>query len=155
MADFLFGQSPTRIRVGELPFKHSLHGVNIGLECEACHTGARSLAHAYMPAKSDCMNCHRLPLTENPGIETLDSVLANAPSEPWTKKSDLPDHVVFHHGVHATSGVGCVDCHKSMQEDVYGGEKFDMKSCLACHRGESFKNRHFKSAATYCGACHR
>lgn len=68
-----------------IAFKHALHGDSIGLDCAHCHTGAKTAAHAYMPSKSDCIDCHRLPLTENPGIETLDSALSVAPSEPWVK----------------------------------------------------------------------
>lgn len=181
LADFLFGQSAAPIRNGNvalaegIPFDHSLHGDSIGLDCSKCHTGARSAARAYMPSKSDCMDCHRLPLTENPGIEKLDEALAKASEEPWSHKSVLPEHVVFHHGVHAAAGVECGDCHGTRgkgvgpsadamspgavtpgaQGNVYGGEKFTMQMCLACHRNETFKDRNFKPAATYCGACHR
>lgn len=162
LADFLFGQPPAPVHSASfIPFKHALHGDSIGLDCSQCHTGARSAAHAFMPAKSDCMDCHRLPLTENPGIVILDSALAQAPSEPWVYKSRLPDHVVFHHGVHAAAGVECADCHgrgtntPGFRNDLYGGEKFNMSMCLACHRGETFKEKKFKPAATYCGACHR
>ena len=80
LADFLFCQKATPVRVGadtsgpsSIAFFHALHGDSIGLTCTACHTGAASVARAYMPAKADCMDCHRLPLTENPGIEKLDS----------------------------------------------------------------------------------
>lgn len=156
-ADFMFAQPKSSVSANEVPiaFKHSLHGDSIGLDCAHCHTGAKTSGHAFMPAKADCMDCHRLPLTENPGIETLDSALANAPSEPWNKKSMLPDHVVFHHGVHSVAGVQCDDCHGKYKVDSYGGEKFDMRTCLSCHRGETFSSRNFKKAATYCAACHR
>ena len=171
LADFLFCQKATPARVGadtsgpsSIAFFHALHGDSIGLACTACHTGAASAARAYMPAKADCMDCHRLPLTEKPGIEKLDSALAAAPVYPWAHKSKLPEHVVFHHGVHAAAGVQCADCHRSAgrgpaaansMADVYGGEKFTMQSCLACHRGETSSSKNFKRAATYCAACHR
>lgn len=187
LADFLFGQKATPVRVGadaggpnSIAFLHELHGENIGLDCSHCHTGAASGARAYMPAKADCMDCHRLPLTENPGIEKLDSALAAAPAYPWKHESALPEHVVFHHGVHAAAGVECADCHRNFaggsgakakfgaplstgatgaqpgaKADVYGGENFSMQMCLACHRGETFKQKNFRRAATYCAACHR
>ena len=79
LADFLMGEPRVQQHAaGSVPFDHALHGDSIGMDCAACHTGARSTANAYMPAKADCMDCHRLPLTEKPGIETLDSVLAKA-----------------------------------------------------------------------------
>ena len=172
LADFLFGQKATPVRVGadaggpnSIAFLHELHGENIGLDCSHCHTGAASGARAYMPAKADCMDCHRLPLTEKPGIEKLDSALAAAPAYPWKHESVLPEHVVFHHGVHAVAGVECADCHRNFAgvssqkagagADVYGGENFSMQMCLACHRGETFKQKNFRRAATYCAACHR
>jgi len=173
LGDFLWSQQSVERREGladfiepaKIPFDHKLHGDSIGLDCAACHTGARLEARAYMPSKRECMDCHRLPLTENAGIEKLDSALFDAPERPWTTKGKLPEHVFFHHGVHAAAGVTCADCHGSnaknlqlgsdYQNNSYGGEKFDMKSCLACHRGESFVDRKFKRAATYCAACHR
>lgn len=164
LADFVVGRGAEPFRTGfsnaseskpGVPFDHALHGDSIGLDCASCHTGSRSLAKAYFPSKKDCMDCHRLPLTENPGIETLDSALANAPEKPWSKKSNLPDHVVFHHGVHAAAGVTCASCHGDVNKNVYGGEKFDMKTCLQCHRGETFKDMGYKPAATDCATCHR
>ena len=156
LADFLFCQKTTPVRVGadtsgpsSIAFFHALHGDSIGLACTACHTGAASAARAYMPAKADCMDCHRLPLTENPGID------------PWEHEPELPEHVVFHHGVHAAAGVECADCHRSFaggssqKADVYGGDIFSMQMCIACHRGDTFKQKNFKRAATYCAACHR
>lgn len=109
------------------------------------------------------MDCHRLPLTENPGIEKLDSALAAAPAYPWEHTPELPEHVVFHHGVHAAAGVECADCHRGFaggssqkaKADVYGGDNFNMQMCISCHRGDTFKQKNFKRAATYCAACHR
>ena len=157
LTDFLMGEPRVQERTeGPVPFNHALHGDSIGMDCAACHSGARSAKNAYMPTKTDCLDCHRLPLTENPGIETLDSVLANAPDRPWSHRKILPEHVVFHHGVHHAAGVTCADCHgKGHVQNRYGGETFNMQSCLKCHRGETFKEKGFKPAATYCAACHR
>lgn len=163
LGDFLWGQKATDLRPGRsdfmekgvIPFDHEIHGDSIGLDCSACHTGARSGARALKPSRRDCMDCHRLPLTESAGIEKLDSALKEAPEHPWNTPSRLPEHVVFHHGVHASAGVACSDCHGGASRNNYGGENFDMKSCLQCHRGETFKDRNFKKAAVYCAACHR
>lgn len=158
LADLLMNRvaEPTRRGDGAaVPFVHALHGDSIGLSCGACHTGAYAAARAYLPSKAECMDCHRLPLTEGAGIEALDSALAKAPEHPWSKKSSLPEHVVFHHGVHHSAGVACADCHGTgYGADVYGGERFDMRTCLDCHRGKTFRDKNFK-AAVYCAACHR
>ena len=157
LADFLMGEpSAPQHASGPILFDHALHGDSIGLDCAACHTGSRSASNAFMPSRRDCMDCHRLPLTEKPEIETLDSVLASAPDHPWSHKRFLPEHVVFHHGVHAAAGVACSDCHgEGYMKNHYGGEKFDMQTCLKCHRGETFKEKGYKPAASYCAACHR
>lgn len=168
LGDFLWSQKASEVRIGTtdfvggVPFDHRLHGDSIGLDCAACHTGSRSGGRALMPSKKDCMDCHRLPLTESAGIEKLDSALARAPEQVWKIKPKLPEHVVFYHGVHSAAGVACADCHGkngsgegAYLNNIYGGEKFDMKSCLQCHRGESFADRHFKKAATDCATCHR
>jgi len=168
LADFIYSQRVTESREGAsdflsnaatvsaaIPFDHALHGDSLGLDCAKCHTGSRSLARAYMPSKADCMDCHRLPLTEKPGIEKLDSALEQAPVNPWSHKSVLPEHVVFHHGVHAAAGVKCTDCHQGASRNVYGGENFSMQACLQCHRGESLNSKNLKRASTECAACHR
>ena len=55
-----------------------------------------------------------------------------------------------------TAGVACADCHgRGYMQNRYGAELFNMQSCLKCHRGETFKEKGFKPAATYCAACHR
>ena len=159
LADFLFRQQASEVKVpGIIPFDHSLHGDSIGLDCSHCHTGVIDQAHAYMPSKTDCMDCHRLPLTEKPGIEKLDSLLPQAEAFPWSHKKVLPEHVVFHHGVHFAANVQCSDCHGSLekiQQNRYGGERFTMQVCLDCHSGKSFSDRKLKKAAVHCGACHR
>ncbi len=174
LADFIWSQGRVEssvssatdtARFGVAPaFDHALHGDSIGLDCAACHTGSRSAAHAYLPSKKDCMDCHRLPLTENPGIDALDSALDRAPENPWSSKSILPEHVVFHHGVHAAAGVSCTDCHGVRPGAAgsaagtalkYSATQVTMQSCIQCHKGETFKERNFKPAATYCAACHR
>ena len=100
LADFLFRQQASEVKTpGNIPFDHALHGDSIGLDCSHCHTGVTYQAHAYLPSKTDCMDCHRLPLTENPGIEKLDSALSRAEEFPWVHKRVLPEHVVFHHAL--------------------------------------------------------
>lgn len=149
------GLSKTGVSNSGIPFNHALHGDSIGLDCASCHTGSRSQAKAYFPSRKDCLDCHRLPLTESPEIETLDSALSAASEKPWSRKSTLPEHVVFHHGVHSAAGVSCASCHGDVFKNVYGGENFDMKTCIQCHRGEIFKDMGYKSAATDCATCHR
>ena len=143
LADFLIGEPRVPEHTpGPVPFDHALHGDSIGMDCAACHTGSRSAKNAYMPSKADCMDCHRLPLTENPGIETLDSVLAKADDRPWSHKRLLPEHVVFHHGVHAAAGVACSDCHgEGHRHNRYGGENSTCRPASCAIAGRLSKKK--------------
>ncbi|MCK9183454.1 MAG: cytochrome c3 family protein [Fibrobacteraceae bacterium] len=135
-----------------IAFSHRMHGDTLGLDCAKCHSGARISMRAFMPSKADCMDCHNLPLTDKPGIETLDSLLAKAPAEPFRMETLLPDHVIFHHGVHAKAGVSCETCHGSVEEIDKGRRaEVKMQKCLYCHNG----NQGFPKAATDCARCHR
>ena len=161
LADFIFRQdSPGLSAPQNIPFDHSLHGDSIGLDCNHCHGGAFYQGSAYMPSKKDCMDCHRLPLTEKPVIEKLDSLLSLSGEFPWNHKKILPEHVVFHHGLHYAAGVKCNDCHGASgnldyRKGLAEGRPFTMQYCLDCHGGKTFEDRNFKPAAVYCGACHR
>ncbi|MBR1746306.1 MAG: GerW family sporulation protein, partial [Fibrobacter sp.] len=55
----------------------------------------------------------------------------------------------------ASLSTGATGAQPGAKADVYGGENFSMQMCLACHRGETFKQKNFRRAATYCAACHR
>ena len=151
-ADLFFSPSmPSNTKKTSIPFLHSLHGDTIGLSCEACHSGAYTNREAFMPSKSDCMDCHRLPLTESEGIASLDSALKNALEHPFQTKNRLPAHVVFHHGVHAKANVSCQECHSNaLAWDRGEPPLLLMNECLACHQGK----RGFEASATDCASCH-
>jgi hypothetical protein len=161
LADLVVRQKMPELQpLAQVPFDHSLHGDSIGLDCNHCHGGAHFQGHAYMPSKKDCMDCHRLPLTEKPGIEKLDSLLALSGEFPWNHKKVLPEHVVFHHGLHYAAGVQCSDCHRPLGGADYRGglakgKPYSMQMCVDCHARKTFKDKDFKPAAVYCGACHR
>ena len=151
--DLLFSPAAqSKAEIITVPFQHALHGDSLGLDCESCHTGAASAARAYMPAKTDCMDCHRLPLTENPGIQTLAKAFAKVGDKPWKVKSKLPRYVVFHHGVHVHAGISCETCHGSLAAVDRGVRvNFSMGECLKCHQGKMG----FPKSSTNCAACHR
>ena len=72
LADFLMGEPAVPERgMSSLPFDHAIHGDSIGLDCSACHTGARATANAYMPSMADCMDCHRLPMNDKLAEEEM------------------------------------------------------------------------------------
>ena len=135
-----------------IAFSHELHGANIGLDCTHCHTGARLGYKAHFPSKQDCLDCHRLPLTDSAGIPKLDSALQVAKAMSWQTESRVPAHVIFHHGVHAKANISCETCHGPIAE-IDRGKRASVKmgECLACHRGE----KGFAPAATDCARCHR
>lgn len=153
VADFLFTPAEESSPVNrDIPFSHALHGANIGLDCTHCHSGARSGSNAFFPSKADCMDCHRLPLTEKPGIAKLDSALLKAGEHPWRVESAFPSDVVFHHGIHVHAGLSCESCHGSPEEIDRGRRApVRMENCVACHRKEIGTS----GAMPDCAWCHR
>lgn len=42
-----------------IAYSHRLHAGELGIDCQYCHSGARSSRHAGIPPASLCMNCHQ------------------------------------------------------------------------------------------------
>ena len=135
-----------------ISFDHEKHGENIGVDCAKCHGGAETGMRALMPAKSDCMDCHNLPLTGTAEDEKLQEALKNASDFPFRFTSLLPANVIFPHGLHTKAGVTCETCHGCAKEINAGTRAIvRMADCMDCHRG----NRGFPKASTDCARCHR
>ncbi len=144
-------QAEAERKRSEVPFRHALHGDSLGFSCAQCHGGVMDNNRAGMPSKRECLDCHRVPVSESKGLALLDSALLHAPKRPWDAKSRLPDHVRFHHALHASAGLSCVQCHGSGEEiDAGRRASVNMESCVSCHR-KSAK----LGASTSCSECHR
>ena len=127
------GYQPTQ----PVPFSHSIHVKQLGLDCRYCHDGVEKSWYSNVPAADTCMNCHSAVRADDPKLEPVRASYkdANKPVE-WVQIHKLPDYVYFNHSVHVNRGVSCVECHGRVDEmDEVSHEKhFSMTFCLDCHR---------------------
>jgi len=138
---FAYGASPRTTDVGyaplqPVPYSHSLHAGQLGMDCRYCHTTVEEAAHAAIPPTQTCMNCHASIRTESDKlIRVRQSHALGMPIE-WVRIHDLPDYVYFNHSAHVSRGVGCASCHGRVDkmDVVYQGQTLSMGWCLDCHR---------------------
>jgi formate-dependent nitrite reductase cytochrome c552 subunit len=134
--------TPKYTRVGfqptqPVPFSHSIHVKQLGLDCRYCHDGVEKSWYSNVPAADTCMNCHSAVRADDPKLEPVRASYkdANKPVE-WVQIHKLPDYVYFNHSVHVNRGVSCVECHGRVDEmdEVRHEKNFSMTFCLDCHR---------------------
>ena len=140
--------TPKYTRVGfqptqPVPFSHSIHVKQLGLDCRYCHDGVEKSWYSNVPAADTCMNCHSAVRADDPKLEPVRASYkdANKPVE-WVQIHKLPDYVYFNHSVHVNRGVSCVECHGRVDEmdEVRHEKQFSMTFCLDCHRELSPEN---------------
>ena len=140
--------TPKYTRVGfqptqPVPFSHSIHVKQLGLDCRYCHDGVEKSWYSNVPAADTCMNCHSSIRADDPKLEPVRASYkdANKPVE-WVQIHKLPDYVYFNHSVHVNRGVSCVECHGRVDEmdEVRHEKHFSMTFCLDCHRELSPEN---------------
>ena len=134
--------TPKYTRVGfqptqPVPFSHSIHVKQLGLDCRYCHDGVEKSWYSNVPAADTCMNCHSAVRADDPKLEPIRASYKdeNKPVE-WVQIHKLPDYVYFNHSVHVNRGVSCVECHGRVDEmdEVRHEKHFSMTFCLDCHR---------------------
>ena len=133
------GYQPTQ----PVPFSHSIHVQQLGLDCRYCHDGVEKSWYSNVPAADTCMNCHSAVRANDPKLEPVRASYKdqNKPVE-WVQIHKLPDYVYFNHSVHVNRGVSCVECHGRVDEmdEVRHEKHFSMTFCLDCHRELSPEN---------------
>ena len=140
--------TPKYTRVGfqptqPVPFSHSIHVKQLGLDCRYCHDGVEKSWYSNVPAADTCMNCHSAVRADDPKLEPVRASYKdqNKPVE-WVQIHKLPDYVYFNHSVHVNRGVSCVECHGRIDQmdEVRHEKQFSMTFCLDCHRELSPEN---------------
>jgi hypothetical protein len=133
--------TPKYLRVGyqpvqPVPFDHSLHAGNLGIDCRYCHAAVEKSATSSIPAAQTCMNCHSIIKTTSPLLEPVRQSYTTGVPVPWVKIHQAPDYVYFNHSVHVNRGISCVECHGKVNEmsTVYHAKSHSMGFCLDCHR---------------------
>ena len=133
------GYQPTQ----PVPFSHSIHVQQLGLDCRYCHDGVEKSWYSNVPAADTCMNCHSAVRANDPKLESVRASYKdqNKPVE-WVQIHKLPDYVYFNHSVHVNRGVSCVECHGRVDQmdEVRHEKHFSMTFCLDCHRELSPEN---------------
>ena len=133
------GYQPTQ----PVPFSHSIHVNQLGLDCRYCHDGVEKSWYSNVPAADTCINCHSAVRADDPKLEPIRASYKdeNKPVE-WVQIHKLPDYVYFNHSVHVNRGVSCVECHGRVDEmdEVRHEKHFSMTFCLDCHRELSPEN---------------
>lgn len=133
--------TPKYLRVGyqpvqPVPFDHSLHAGNLGVDCRYCHASVEKSATSSVPAAQTCMNCHSIIKPQSPLLAPVRESFASGQPLPWVKVHQAPDYVYFNHSVHVNRGVSCVECHGQVNhmQTVTHSKSLSMGFCLDCHR---------------------
>lgn len=136
-----YGANPTTLNVGyaptqPVPYSHAIHVGKLGMDCRYCHTTVEKTGMAAIPPTETCMNCHKGILPNSEKLAPIRKSYAEGTPVPWVKVHDLADYVYFNHSAHVNAGVGCIECHGSInQMDVVRTVKpMNMGWCLECHR---------------------
>jgi hypothetical protein len=149
-------------------YSHKIHAGENQINCQYCHSSARTSKHAGIPSLNVCMNCHK-NIAEFVGdkdstyveytkefytaeIQKLykavgwdkDKQVYTGKTEPvkWVRIHNLPDFVYFNHSQHVTvGGIECQKCHGPVQ--TYEIQKqfapLTMGWCINCHRETNVK----------------
>ena len=147
-AGITYYATPAYLRVGyqpvqPVPFDHSLHAGQLGIDCRYCHASVEKSGTSSVPAAQTCMNCHSQIKTASPLLEIVRQSYKTGDPVPWIKIHQAPDFVYFNHSVHVNRGVSCVECHGKVNEmtAVYHAKPHSMSWCLDCHRNPALRIR--------------
>lgn len=135
-----------------IAFNHRKHTQDLQLSCDFCHQYVASAAHAGLPGRDVCANCHAAPLGESKEAARLSEALSRGDSLQFHKLFRLPSHVNFTHRRHV--GIAKLEC-QVCHGDIAGTERpparplvtIRMAFCLNCHQA--------KEQSLDCVACHR
>ena len=126
------GYMPTQ----PVPFQHSLHVQQLGLDCRYCHSYVEVSEHSNVPNTQTCMNCHGAIKSTSPKLQPVRDSWASGKPVEWVRIHKVPDYAYFNHSAHVNRGVSCVSCHGNINrmEVVWEEKPLSMGWCLSCHR---------------------
>lgn len=141
LAGIMIYVTPKYTRVGyqpaqPVPYDHSFHVGQLGLDCRFCHDSVEKSDVANIPAADTCMKCHSMILPESPLLAPIRASFESGEPVAWKRIHQVPDYVYFSHQAHVNRGVSCVDCHGQVDEmkEVFHDQPMSMGWCLDCHR---------------------
>lgn len=138
-----------------IEFSHKIHAGDNKIDCNYCHSSARTSKHSGIPSANVCMNCHATikegTTTGTAEIQKIYDAVGYDPNDgagsyiegyeqkpiEWIRIHNLPDLAYFNHAQHVTAGgIECQDCHGPIEEMdvVYQQNELTMGWCVECHR---------------------
>ena len=173
--DTLMGIGITTSYQPEQPiaFSHKIHAGDNSIDCNYCHSSARSSKTSGIPSANVCMNCHAnitsgttTGTTEiqkiydaigyDPDTRTYIEGYVQKPIE-WIKVHNLPDLAYFNHSQHVTvGGLECQQCHGNMQEKTVGQvATMQELNNISFNKKDSIEFDHATLTMGFCIDCHR
>jgi hypothetical protein len=124
------------VQMQPVPFSHEHHVRGLGIDCRYCHTSVEKSSFAGMPSTKTCITCHSQIWTNAAILEPVREAWRTGMPIPWVRVYNLPDYVYFNHSIHLAKGIGCVNCHGSVDKmpGIYQAHYMTMSWCLTCHR---------------------
>lgn len=133
--------TPKYTRVGyepiqPVPFQHSVHVEQLGMDCRYCHSFVDQAAHSNLPNTQTCMACHTQVQKDNPKLEPIRASWKTGQPVEWVQIHRSPDYVYYNHAAHVNRGISCHSCHGQVNEmEIVRHDKpHSMAWCLDCHR---------------------
>jgi predicted CXXCH cytochrome family protein len=135
-----------------VPFNHSKHTQDLGLNCEFCHKYVRTSAHSGLPGVDICSICHLAQQGESEASATVTELITAGNAFQFNKLFKMPANVFYTHRRHvAVAGLECDQCHGSIGEMDRSPNRplvnVTMDFCMDCHTLEN--------QSLDCNACHR
>ena len=163
-----------------IAFSHKIHAGDNGMDCNYCHSSARSSKMAGVPSANVCMNCHAQIKGDDPEAKEEIGKIWNAfgldinedefdwdklkagqyPLTPieWVRVHQLPDLTYFDHSQHVNVGdLECQQCHGDMQKKTVGQVAYhdDELNKIQQNIDEGIKFKHPTLTMGWCIDCHR
>jgi len=135
------GQVEDRKPAQPINFSHNLHALDNAIDCNYCHSSARSSKSAGIPSANVCMNCHATyrgstdeakseiaKIWNSFGLDAYDEDVDfewdkideyQVTPIRWNLVHELPDFTYFNHSQHVTvAGLDCAQCHGDMKNET-------------------------------------
>lgn len=153
--------------VQPIHFSHKIHAGDNQIDCNFCHSSARSSKTSGIPSLNVCMSCHEniyeyngeLDLANGYTKDFYDNEIAklydavgwdaedrsySGEEKPvkWVRVHNLPDLAYFNHSQHVNiGGIDCQTCHGAVEEMeiLYQASPLTMGWCIDCHRTTDVK----------------
>ena len=158
--DSLMGIGVTTNYQPEQPiaFSHKIHAGDNGIDCNYCHSSARTSKTSGIPSANVCMNCHaNITSGTTTGTAEIQKIYDAIGYDPetrtyiegynqqpiqWVRIHNLPDLAYFNHSQHVSvAKLECQECHGAVEEMdvVKQSSELTMGWCINCHRETEVK----------------